>query len=69
MSTDGPAALPRVLNDRNATKGSSPTMRTRSAAAAMAISASCVAVGYRTTAQSVKVSTSGSVPRKGGTTM
>jgi len=49
--------LPRVLYDRNATTGSSPTMRRRSRADAIAMSASWTDVGSGTTAQSAKVST------------
>src|SRR5207249_1090930 len=56
-STRSPVALPRVLYDRNATTGSSPTMRRRSRAAAAPASASWAGVGSGTTAQSVKVST------------
>jgi hypothetical protein len=52
-----------------ATRGSSPTIRRRSAAAASAISASCSVVGAITTAQSAKVNTSSAPPRKGATTM
>src|SRR6266702_1752283 len=40
-STRPPAALPRVLYERNATTGSSPTIRRRSRAAAAPASASC----------------------------
>src|SRR6185437_8848070 len=77
-STDGPVPLPSVLYERSATRGSSPTMRMRSRAAAIAMSANCSAVGRGTTAQSVNVSTSGTAgslalgagaPRNGGTTM
>src|SRR6185369_8367719 len=44
-STLGPTPLPRVPNESNATRGSSPTIRRRSRAAARAMSASCSAVG------------------------
>ena len=57
--TELPRPLPRVLKDSNATIGSSPTMRDRSASAASAMSANCSAVGYGTTVQSVNVSTIG----------
>ena len=64
-----PAPLPAVEKDSMATHGSSPTMRRRSAAAAIAMSASCSALGYGTTAQSVNVSTSPASPRNGDVTM
>src|SRR5690606_19860317 len=69
-STSGPEALPRVENDRNATRGSSSTTFRRASLAAAAMSACCSTVGVGTTPASVNVSTSGaSVPRNGGTTM